>query len=96
MPLTFGCDPSTMLSRWIAGVKNNYELFAITSCNNGDRISVNKTEIDSLRNQVRELTAGNDTFAKHLVKFDTLDNTVFSNQGWTRLHESHSKEIKVF
>ena len=32
---------------------------------------------------------------KNLATFDTLDYTVFSNQEWVRLHESHSKDIKV-
>jgi len=32
----------------------------------------------------------------NLVTFDTLDFTVFTNQEWTRLHESHSKDVKVY
>ena len=28
--------------------------------------------------------------------FDTLDFTVFSNQERTRLHESHSQDVKVY
>jgi hypothetical protein len=32
---------------------------------------------------------------KNLATFDTLDFTVFTNQQWTRLHESHAKDIKV-
>ena len=32
---------------------------------------------------------------KNLATFDTLDYTVFTNQEWVRLHESHSKDIKV-
>ena len=68
----------------------------LSSCtNSGDKISVSKTEIDSLRNQIKEMTAGNEVLAKNLVTFDTLDYTVFSNQQWVRLHESHSKDIKV-
>ena len=68
----------------------------LSSCtNSGDKISVNRTEIDSLRNQIKEMTAGNQVLAKNLVTFDTLDYTVFSNQQWVRLHESHSKDIKV-
>lgn len=69
---------------------------AFTGCNNnGEKISVSKTEIDSLRNQIKEMTAGNEALAKNLATFDTLDYTVFSNQQWTRLHESHSKDVKV-
>ena len=67
-----------------------------SSCtNNGGNSSVSQSEIDSLRNQIKELTAGNETITKNLVTFDTLDFTVFSNQEWTRLHESHAKDIKV-
>ncbi len=70
---------------------------AFTGCNNaGEKITVSKAEIDSLRNQVKEMTAGNDSLTKHLVIFDTLDFTVFSNQQWIRLHESHAKDIKVY
>jgi hypothetical protein len=68
-----------------------------TSCmNSGEKVSVSKTEIDSLRTQIKEMTAGNEMLAKHLAIFDTLDFTVFSNQQWVRLHESHSKDIKVY
>jgi len=35
------------------------------------------------------------TVEKNLATFDELDFVVFSNQDWTRLHESHSKDIKV-
>lgn len=52
-------------------------------------------EITALRAQIRELTAGNAAVAGYLQKFDTLDFTVFSNQQWVRLHESHAKDIKV-
>jgi hypothetical protein len=68
----------------------------LSSCSgSSDKISVSKTEIDSLRNQIKEMTAGNEVLAKNLATFDTLDYTVFSNQEWTRLHESHSKDVKV-
>jgi hypothetical protein len=55
-----------------------------------------KREIDSLRSQIKVLTANNNKIAKNLLTFDTLDYTVFSNQEWTRLHESHAKDVKVF
>ena len=32
---------------------------------------------------------------KNIKTFDELDFVVFSNQEWTRLHESHSKDVKV-
>jgi hypothetical protein len=69
---------------------------SLISCTgSGDKVTVSKTEIDSLRNQIKEMTTGNAVLAKNLVTFDTLDYTVFSNQQWVRLHESHSKDIKV-
>ncbi len=68
---------------------------ALTSCNSGDKVTVSKTELDSLKNQIREMTAGKEVVAKNMVTFDTLDFTVFTNQAWTRLHESHSKDVKV-
>lgn len=60
-----------------------------------EKTSVTNSEINSLRSMIKELTAGNEMIAKNLVTFDTLDFTVFSNQAWTRLHESHADNIKV-
>ena len=62
---------------------------------NSERYSVPESEISSLRNQIQELDSGNEMIANNLAKFDTLDYTVFSNQEWTRLHDSQSKDIKV-
>jgi hypothetical protein len=68
----------------------------LSSCTNKPGIvSVRQTEIDSLRNQIKEMVSGNQLLTKNLITFDTLDYTVFTNQEWTRLHESHSKDIKV-
>jgi len=69
-------------------------LFTGCKSNSGNN-SISQSGIDSLRNQIKELTKGNELIAKNLVTFDTLDYTVFTNQQWTRLHESHSKNIKV-
>jgi hypothetical protein len=55
-----------------------------------------KNEIDSLRKVVKELAAANKLISQHLATFDTLDYTVFSGQDWARLHESHSKNVKVY
>ena len=70
-------------------------IVTFTSCGNNGNNSVNKAEIDSLKNQITQLTSGNEEIAKHLATFDTLDYTIFSNQEWARMHESHSKDIKV-
>jgi hypothetical protein len=67
----------------------------ISCTSNGDKVTVSNTEIDSLRNQIAQLTAGNETLAKNLITFDTLDYTIFTNQEWVRFHESHAKDIKV-
>lgn len=66
-----------------------------SSCTNANS-NVGQSEIDSLRNQVKELTGNNATLAKNLATFDTLDYTVFTNQQWERLHESHAADIKVY
>jgi SnoaL-like polyketide cyclase len=71
-------------------------LAAIAGCtSNSGNSSISSAEVDSLRSQIKELTAGNETIAKNLAVFDTLDYTVFSNQQWTRLHESHAQNVKV-
>lgn len=70
-------------------------IMSMTGCGNNGKVSVSQAELDSLRNQIKELTAGNETIEKNLATFDTLDYQVFSNQEWTRLHESHAKDIKV-
>jgi len=71
-------------------------LTILSSCtSNVGKVSISKTELDSLKTQIILMTAGNEMLTKNLVTFDTLDFTVFSNQQWVRLHESHSKDIKV-
>lgn len=74
----------------IAGV-----LFS-TSCNNNSAYSKEmQMKIDSMKTILKTISDGNDVLQKNLATFDTLDYTVFSNQEWVRLHESHSKDIKV-
>jgi hypothetical protein len=69
---------------------------ALNSCTTkSGTVSVRQTEIDSLRNEIKVMTEGNAVLAKNLATFDTLDFTVFSNAQWVRLHESHSKDVKV-
>jgi hypothetical protein len=53
-------------------------------------------DVAALKKQIKELTAANALVQSHLVTFDTLDFTVFTNQEWTRLHESHAQDVKVF
>jgi hypothetical protein len=71
-------------------------IISFNSCNkNCGNASASKAERDSLKNQIKLLSSGNEILAKNLITFDTLDFTVFSNQQWIRLHESHAKDIKV-
>lgn len=53
-------------------------------------------EVQSLRAKVKQMEEMQATIEKNLATFDTLDYVVFSNQEWTRLHESHAKDIKVY
>jgi len=69
---------------------------SFNSCNSANSSGLGQSEIDSLRNQVKQLTANDESIGKNLEKFDTLDFTVFSNQQWDRLHESHATDIKVY
>ena len=69
---------------------------AFSGCNNSGTSNVAQSEIDSLRDQVKQLTANDATLSKNLQTFDTLDFTVFSNQQWDRLRESHAADIKVY
>ena len=69
---------------------------ALNSCTTKTgKVLVRQSEIDSLRNEIKVMTAGNAVLNKNLVTFDTLDYTIFTNQEWVRFHESHSKDIKV-
>lgn len=79
--------------------RNKISLVAITaltivftSCTQNSKKG---TESNELVKQVKELAAANELISKHLQTFDTLDYTVFSNREWSRLHESHAKDIKV-
>jgi hypothetical protein len=67
-----------------------------TSCSNNSNYSKEmQTKIDSMKIVLKTLSDGDAVLQKNLATFDTLDYTVFSNQEWVRLHESHSKDIKV-
>ena len=82
----------TLLTFFVASLT----VISFNSCNSTNSSNVSQSEIDSLRNQINQLTANDATLAKNLASFDTLDYTVFTNQEWTRLHETHAKDIKVY
>ncbi|CAM4369280.1 SnoaL-like polyketide cyclase [Pedobacter westerhofensis] len=54
------------------------------------------TEVAALKRELAKYKAADKLVQEHLKTFDTLDYTVFSNQQWARMHESHGKDIKVF
>ena len=86
----------TIAARALAAVIFITGVAALNSCTTkSGNVSVRQSEIDSLRNEIKVMTSGNAELAKNLVKFDTLDYTIFTNQEWVRFHESHSKDIKV-
>ncbi|MGO8988026.1 MAG: ester cyclase [bacterium] len=48
-----------------------------------------------MKKELKKFTDDRATVEENLITFDTLDFVVFSNQEWVRLHESHSKDVKV-
>ena len=54
-----------------------------------------QAKIDEVKKVLKKYTDEKATTDKNLKTFDELDFVVFSNQEWTRLHESHSKDVKV-
>ncbi len=54
-----------------------------------------QAKVDSMTVVLQKMAEGNATLEKNLQTFDTLDYTVFSNQEWVRLHESHAQDIVV-
>jgi predicted ester cyclase len=54
-----------------------------------------KAKIEETKKELKKFTDERAMIAKNLKTFDELDFVVFSNQEWTRLHESHSKDVKV-
>jgi|SRR5664280_756051 len=54
-----------------------------------------KPKIEETKKELKKFTDERAMTTQHLKTFDELDFVVFSNQEWTRLHESHSKDVKV-
>jgi predicted ester cyclase len=54
-----------------------------------------QAKIDEMKKELQKYTDEKSTISKNIETFDTLDFVVFSNQEWTRLHESHSKDVIV-
>jgi hypothetical protein len=54
-----------------------------------------QAKIDEVKKELTKYTDEKAAVDMNLKTFDELDFVVFSNQEWTRLHESHSKDVKV-
>jgi hypothetical protein len=54
-----------------------------------------QSKVDSMTSVLQKIAENDSTVNSRLVKFDTLDFVVFSNQEWIRFHESHDKDIVV-
>jgi hypothetical protein len=54
-----------------------------------------QAKIEEVKKEPKKFTEERATVKKNLETFDKLDYVVFSIQEWTRLHESHSKDVKV-
>jgi hypothetical protein len=54
-----------------------------------------QAKIEEMKKELKIFTDERATIENNLKTFDELDFVVFSNQEWTRLHESHSKDVKV-
>jgi len=54
-----------------------------------------QAKIEETKKELKKFTNERATVKKNLETFDELDFVVFSNQQWTRLHESHSMDVKV-
>jgi predicted ester cyclase len=54
-----------------------------------------QAKIKQMKKELKRFTDEKATVKKNLTTFDELDFVVFSNQEWTRLHESHSQDVKV-
>ncbi len=54
-----------------------------------------QAKIEEVKKELKKFNDERATLNKNLETFDELDFVVFSNQEWTRLHESHSEDVKV-
>lgn len=57
--------------------------------------NADQADVQRLKNKLAEIAETNETIARNLATFDELDFVVFTNQEWSRLHESHSEDILV-
>jgi predicted ester cyclase len=65
------------------------------SANEGGYSPEMQARIEEMKKELKKYTDDKANVEANLKTFDELDFVVFSNQEWTRLHESHSKDVKV-
>jgi predicted ester cyclase len=65
---------------------------ALTACSKNERAGATA---DSSAAQAKVMGDSASMISQNLMKFDTLDFDVFSNQKWDRLKESHAQDITV-
>jgi predicted ester cyclase len=65
----------------------------VAACSGGGTPSANQSATSTEQNAALNDSASK--IAEHLMKFDTLDFDVFSNQKWDRLKETHAADITV-
>ena len=68
--------------------------FAGSSSDGGYSLEM-QAKIEETKKELKKFTDEKAMADKHLKTFDELDFVVFTNQEWTLLHESHSKDVKV-
>jgi predicted ester cyclase len=54
-----------------------------------------QARIKKMEKELKKFTDAQELARQNLKTFDQLDFEVFSHREWTRLHESHHKDIKV-
>lgn len=70
-------------------------VITLSSTQAQDKALKGKAEIQELKSELAKIAAANEIIAQNLAKFDTLDFIVFTQQEWTRVHESHAEDILV-
>jgi predicted ester cyclase len=79
-------------ARYTVGVIGLAAVLAVTACSKSDSRGSDTGSADA---QQQTLADSSKAIAQNLMKFDTLDFDVFSNQKWDRLKESHAQDIIV-
>lgn len=69
-------------------------MLTLTNCSTNES-KKQKEEVKSLKAELSSILKANEIITKNIKTFDELDFVIYSNQEWTRLHESHSHDVLV-